>query len=114
MPNHAPTGCSYPGCPELAVRHGRCAQHQRERPPRPSDLRPSSTARGYGYRWQKLRAAYLKQYPWCVWPGCTRRATDVDHIIPKRDGGGDDWDNLQPLCREHHHAKTLAEGKREE
>ena len=40
----------------------------------------------------------------CVFPGCHRRITDVDHRIPWPIGPTADW-NLQLLCRHHHRAK---------
>jgi hypothetical protein len=50
----------------------------------------------------------------CVFPGCRRasRACDLDHIqeyVPPDDGGPPDQtrpENLAPLCRRHHRAKT--------
>jgi hypothetical protein len=40
----------------------------------------------------------------CVFPGCHRRITDVDHRIPWPLGPTAAW-NLQLLCRHHHRAK---------
>lgn len=85
----------------------------------------SSTARGYGYKWQKAREEFLSTYRYCVYCAravgitvaftnpeyiglCIRagvgKAEVVDHIEPQR---GDDavfWDraNWQPLCKSHH------------
>ncbi len=44
----------------------------------------------------------------CVFPNCTRPASgcDLDHIIPWDAGGTTSTDNLAPLCRRHHRAKT--------
>lgn len=75
----------------------------------------SSTARGYGYRWQQARERFLAEHPLCVM--CSREgrvtaATVVDHVVPHR---GDErlfWDrsNWQPLCKAHHDgAKQRAE-----
>jgi hypothetical protein len=36
-------------------------------------------------------------------------ATEVDHVIPRQEGGTDDRSNLQPLCHDHHSAKTMRE-----
>jgi len=46
----------------------------------------------------------------CVAPYCTRpaRNDDLDHIIDHHSGGPTDTDNLAPLCRRHHRAKTHA------
>jgi 5-methylcytosine-specific restriction protein A len=51
----------------------------------------------------------LRRFPWCVVcqaEGKTTRATDVDHIVPRRQGGTDDQSNLMPLCHSHHSQKT--------
>lgn len=63
----------------------------------------SSTARGYGYKWQQAREGYLAKHPLCVYcqaQDIIRPATIVDHKIPHR---GDmklfwDRDNWQGLC----------------
>lgn len=36
-------------------------------------------------------------------------ATEVDHIIAKANGGGDDDSNLQSICRPCHRRKTAAD-----
>ena len=74
--------------------------------------RQSRKARGYGHRWDQLRAAILAREPLCRSCGeqhRVRAATTVDHITPKSRGGSDDPKNLQPLCDECHKAKTSAE-----
>jgi 5-methylcytosine-specific restriction protein A len=82
------------------------AQRQAELRPRRPDDRPSSAARGYGHRWRKLRRLQLNRHPLCQWPGCERPATDVDHILARARGGGDEEANLQSLCHRHHSEKT--------
>lgn len=70
-----------------------------------------STARGYGYRWQKARERFLKANPLCATceaAGRVEAATVVDHKEPHR---GDErlfWDerNWQGLCKPHHDEKT--------
>ena len=69
--------------------------------------RTSSTARGYGYRWQRAREAFLAEHPLCVMcqaEGRVEPATVVDHVVPHR---GDErlfWDrgNWQSLCARCH------------
>ena len=87
----------------------------------------SSTARGYGYKWQQARAGYLVQHPFCAY--CLREvgidyhqdavaiglqctaagiglpyASVVDHIEPHRGDMKLFWDstNWQSLCATHH------------
>lgn len=48
----------------------------------------------------------------CLKESIVRSATDVDHIMPKSQGGTDDWDNLQALCKSHHSEKTAREDGR--
>ena len=72
--------------------------------------RGSSTARGYGYTWQKKRLAYLAENPVCV--RCQGPANEVDHIVSKRRGGSDDEENFQSLCKTCHSRKTAREDGR--
>lgn len=86
----------------------------------------SSSERGYGYRWQKARAAHLSEHPFCAY--CLRDAgiaetefndvvaaifrkglslpyaNVVDHKIPHRGDQTLFWDraNWQSLCATHH------------
>lgn len=71
------------------------------------DDRESSSERGYGYKWQKARAAYLKKHPLCVQHeirGIVEIATVVDHKIPHRGDMNLFWDsgNWQSLCKPCH------------
>ena len=71
----------------------------------------TSSERGYGYQWQKLRKNILARDDYlcvmCLQRGILTPATDVDHIVQKADGGTDDWDNLQSLCKDCHKDKTV-------
>jgi len=76
------------------------------------EARGSAAERGYDARWRRLRRMYLRKYPLCVecsQLGFMTRATDVDHVVPKRAGGGDEENNLQGLCHQHHSQKTMRE-----
>jgi 5-methylcytosine-specific restriction endonuclease McrA len=66
--------------------------------------RPNASERGYGAAWQRIRAAHLAIEPDCR--SCGEPATDVDHIVRKRDGGSDDDDNLRSLCHACHSRRT--------
>lgn len=76
--------------------------------------RGTSAQRGYGSRWQKARATYLRSHPLCVM--CASRnivmaATIVDHVIPHKGDQALFWDkdNWQSLCATCHnsHKKRL-------
>ena len=73
--------------------------------------RGTAAQRGYGARWQRIRLMHLRSNPLCMDPygvheGRPVPATDVDHILPRREGGSDSDDNLQSLCHSCHSKKT--------
>jgi 5-methylcytosine-specific restriction protein A len=45
----------------------------------------------------------------CKAEGRVTEAVEVDHIVPLAMGGNGDESNLQPLCHDHHAAKTAQE-----
>lgn len=110
MPKRPPRICGQPGCNEL-THETYCEEHrtQRARHREHDASRGSSAERGYGHRWRKLRLMKLRRNPVCESQGCDQPATEVDHIIPKRDGGRDTMANLQSLCKRHHSQKTMRE-----
>lgn len=114
MPRRAPHPCAAPGCNALVYEGSRCPRH---RLPRQRDTRPNSTDRGYGYEWQtKVRDPYLKAHPYCVnlfgLHGPLVAAKIVDHIIPRKQGGSDDWSNLEGLCRRCDNKKHYIDGSK--
>jgi 5-methylcytosine-specific restriction protein A len=72
--------------------------------------------RGYGTAWSKLREIVLKRDQGLCQPceaaGRVTLAHEVDHRVPKAEGGTDAESNLQSICRICHLAKTQAEAKR--
>lgn len=84
--------------------------------PRVEQDRGTTHERGYGRHWQLLRLVVLNEEPTCrrcAGRGRVTAATLVDHILPLRDGGTNDRDNLQPLCVDCHAVKTHGDvGKR--
>jgi len=103
MPTAAARACSVPGCPSLVTRDHPCPTH----------VRPawSGAGRGSTRRWRERRMWVLKANPFCAACRAEGRAVpepavDVDHRVPLSQGGGDEYENLQPLCRAHHVAKT--------
>ena len=71
--------------------------------------RASAAKRGYGRRWRKLRLIILRRDPICMSSGCERPSEEVDHIVPRAQGGADSGANLQGLCKTHHSRKTARE-----
>jgi 5-methylcytosine-specific restriction endonuclease McrA len=54
----------------------------------------------------------LAEHPFCV--VCGAKASHVDHILNRAEGGGDlDPGNLQSMCAKHHHARTVEESHRD-
>ena len=116
MPTKPAHPCRFPGCPNL-VRgsSGYCEDHQPEE--RTYDRgRGSAAKRGYGARWRKLRGMVLAAQPLCADPfgihaeaGEVVPSTDVDHIIPREQGGRDVFENLQGLCKSCHSRKTATQ-----
>jgi 5-methylcytosine-specific restriction protein A len=101
-PTRPPTPCTFRGCPALVPGGGRCPQHQREERRHYDAQRPTSSKRGYGRNWQRLRLLILHEEPLCR--ECGAAATDVDHI----DGDVTNLrrENLQALCHAHHSRLT--------
>lgn len=120
MPTKPGRPCRVRGCPEVVASGGYCPAHQAERVAEYDRARGSSSARGYGTRWQKIRAQHLAAHPFCADPFGDHRAagvqavaaTEVDHITPRRGGGSDDPSNLQSLCKSCHSKKTATEDGR--
>ena len=105
--------CSWPGCPVLVDR-GRCEMHRRQERKAIDERRGSAHERGYDHRWQRARAAYLREHPLCVHcrkQGRVTAASVVDHIKPHKGNKALFWDqgNWQGLCVKHHNQKTNSE-----
>lgn len=96
--------CLTAGCPRYAERRGRCRECNNLND---KSMRRAGRALYRSRRWQATRRAQLSDQPLCA---CGSLATDVDHII-SLDDGGDAWspDNLRPMCKACHSAKTRRE-----
>lgn len=76
---------------------------------------------GWGARalprgWARLRADVLLRDGWACQTSeadaisvCGEYAYEVDHVVPRSQGGSDERDNLRAICPAHHRAKSLAE-----
>jgi len=79
------------------------------RVPRPPEVkRPSAHKRGYSGYWLRLRRYVLERDHYtCVTCGkAGGLSMQVDHVVPKRDGGRNEPGNLQTLCAVCHTRKT--------
>ena len=97
--------CMFCGQDALA-RSSRCADHQLASAKTSGWKRASSTA--YGAAWQKIRREVLASEPVCAVCGI-RPSRQVDHILPRVWGGGDERSNLRGICVACHKQKTNAE-----
>lgn len=89
--------CAMPGCPNIALKgNSRCALHITPT----LDDRPSPSAQGYDWNWQKTRKRFLHNNPVCQ--NCGQWANEVHHIVPLRNGGSHDEANLVALCKSCH------------
>lgn len=82
---------------------------------KPDAIRGSRHQRGYGAEWDRTRKRILDRdeglcQP-CLRAGRASAGTQVDHIVPKSQGGSDDDGNLQTICPECHRAKTARESR---
>lgn len=120
MPTRPPKACAKFGCNKLTpFRY--CVEHERERrekrAKRSNWSKTSRHSRGYGTAWDALRRHVLdRDQGWCQWckaQGAAVRATDVDHIQPKSEGGTDMPENLQSLCPDCHKLKTQTDNRRQ-
>ncbi|ELU16563.1 hypothetical protein CAPTEDRAFT_121699 [Capitella teleta] len=120
MPARIKRACRKQGCPGTTThRSGFCEVHQ------PTDgswaqwqqRKGSSSERGYGSDWRKLRAFILERdNHLCqehLKQGVIQAGNHVDHIVPKAQQGTDTPSNLQTLCTTCHKHKTATERQRD-
>ncbi len=108
MPRRPPHECSRPGCHSLTTSRF-CDGHAKADRQRVDAARGTSTQRGYGAAWQRIRRSWLAENPLCVTCNDNGRivsATVVDHIVPMARGGPNDSSNYQSLCARCHNVKT--------
>lgn len=71
--------------------------------------------RGYGAEHDRMRKQVLAEEPLCricLAAGRVSASKIADHILCKAEGGGDERENYQGLCRSCSDAKTAAESAR--
>lgn len=102
-----PTICPFPSCP---LPGGECRDPD-HRAGGWDPRRGTRHERGYGKEWTRSRRRILRRDRICqiclLVP-----ATEVDHVVPKSQGGGDEDENLRGVCRACHATKTNDEARR--
>jgi 5-methylcytosine-specific restriction protein A len=126
MPNRAPRACRTSTCPHPAAPRSSYCDGCRQRLGLPTAAsshwanwnRGTSTERGYGAVWRRLRAEVLRGAQYRCVP-CRREgrfsvADEVHHIVARADGGSDELDNLEAICLACHRKRTasMAGGRR--
>ena len=109
MPDAPRQFCISPGCKAIASTGSYCTACRHVMQTDDRARRGSASKRGYGVNWRKLRRIVLRESPICSVEGCGQPASLVDHIVPRSQGGGDLFENLQSLCTRHHNQKTSCE-----
>jgi len=110
VPSAAPKPCPVPGCPSLVTATTACPTHQL--PMHAMNWATAGVRPGSTRQWRLRRARVLLDSPLCracLAAGQVTAAVEVDHIVPRSLGGGDDYDNLDPICRAHHREKSRHE-----
>ena len=75
----------------------------------------TTTERGYGAAWRRKRKRVIARdnglcQP-CLKMDIVKAFDEVDHIVPISQGGDDQLDNLQCICKSCHKHKTQREAK---
>ncbi|AZY52228.1 HNH endonuclease [Bordetella avium] len=111
--------CRHRGCSALVREPGYCERHAGEAVGwKPDRERGNRHQRGYGAAWDRMRELILKrdryvcQCEECRSTGRVLPATEVDHRIPKSEGGSDDPVNLCAINVDCHKRKTAKESGR--
>ena len=102
MANRPTLPCRQPGCSELIPGGGFCEAHKR-----PTWNKEHTMP----IAWTTTHRRILKRDPICNI--CHKaKATTVDHIVPRSEGGTDDDSNLAGACQPCHDRKSQAEANR--
>lgn len=116
MPTAAPRSCTFTGCGVLVATGSRCPAHAVREGTFSDRRRGTRHERGYGTEWDKKRERIMERdcgicQP-CKAAGLLHVGTEVDHRVPRAEGGTEDDDNLQTICHDAHVRKTREEALR--
>lgn len=113
MPYKAKKPCARNGCAKLTSERY-CAEHAKEEAKYYNHYKrdPASNKR-YDRAWARIREAFLQANPLCEicrQEGLLQAATLVHHKVRLKEGGRNDWKNLQALCAKCHARLHAREG----
>lgn len=108
MPYKPKKACTYPSCPNLTTKGGRCDEHIRKANRQYDKERGTSGERGYDATWQKVREMKARRDPLCE--ECLRKGRpamplDIVHHIKPIETHPElrlVMENLRSVCTEHH------------
>ena len=105
MPHKPLKPCRYPGCPKLTSGLY-CEDHQGIMDRNYNKYtRSANHNKKYGRAWKRIRDRYAKAHPlceMCLKEGRLTPMTEVHHIKPVQEGGGNEDSNLMSLCHSCH------------
>lgn len=115
MPLRAKTICRRNGCSRAISEPGYCELHKQFTSGWAESSKASNTVRGYGWSWRQLRNSIITKHAGlcqvCLKQDRVTLATEVDHILSKANGGTDEDNNLQAICKTCHRIKTITDRK---
>jgi 5-methylcytosine-specific restriction protein A len=104
MPVAAPRWC--PRCLSPHPSGVACPVGAAERRAEADRHRPSARRRLYTREWERRRAAFLRDHPWCA---CGQRATEVHHTVDHHGDPGLFWreELWEARCKPCHSGETM-------
>lgn len=115
MPYKPKKPCAYPGCSNLTS-ETYCDEHKSKVRKNYNDFfRDRATKRKYGCNWKRIRDRYIAEHPLCedcLKEGKMTPAIEVHHILPVKNGGTNNRENLTSLCKSCHIKRHIALGDR--
>lgn len=123
MPARAKSICRAAGCGKTIAAPGYCDRHAKQASGWNRTTTASTTDRGYGHAWRKLRDKILIRDLFlcqrCKRADRITRANEVDHIKNKAAARAEGWteaqiddpSNLEAICSHCHKLKTSKENR---
>lgn len=123
MAPRAKSICRAPACSKAIPSPGFCDKHTKQSSGWTRTTTQTTTARGYGHAWRRLREKILKRDCYlcqrCMRSDRVSVSNEVDHIINKASARAQGWtdeqiddpSNLEAICTDCHKMKTNKENR---